>query len=256
MVKHEMTDWAAIRKEFEESNITLKDLAEKYGVKESTMRSRKNREGWQRNDETQRSNATHRKGGQRNNQNAKGNRGNPNAQPPPNNKNAVSHGLFANWLPDDTRAIIQELYTSEPVDILWNNIMIQYTAIIRSQKIMNVASQHDTTEWEKRRKGKWVPDENGNPIFVPDEIEKEIQFAWDKQANYLNAQSRAVSTLSNLIRQFVAIADESDERRLKLKLMGAQIENLNGGKDGAEVKDWKQAVIDAANKRVGDHDGK
>lgn len=231
----------------------LKDIARELGVSDSTIRKWKSEDKW--DGETNRSAPIEKEryDSMRGNQNAKGNSG---GKAPPNNKNAVSHGLFANWLPDDTRAIIQELYTSEPADILWNNIMIQYTAIIRSQKIMNVASQHDTTEWEKRRKGKWVPDEKGNPIFVPEEIEKEIQFAWDKQANYLNAQSRAVSTLSNLIRQFVAIADESDERRLKLKLMGAQIENLNGGKDGSEAKDWKQAVIDAANKRVGDHDGK
>lgn len=42
-------DWNKIQEEWETSNITFKALAEKYGVKDSTVRSRKNREKWQRN---------------------------------------------------------------------------------------------------------------------------------------------------------------------------------------------------------------
>lgn len=42
-------NWKIIREEYEQSNITLKELAAKYGVSEGTMRSRKNREKWQRN---------------------------------------------------------------------------------------------------------------------------------------------------------------------------------------------------------------
>jgi phage terminase small subunit len=43
-------DWEKIRREYETTIVALKTLAEKHGVKESTMRSRKNREKWQRND--------------------------------------------------------------------------------------------------------------------------------------------------------------------------------------------------------------
>lgn len=51
-------NWEAIRKEFEESDITMKDLAEKHGIKPGTLRSRKNREKWtQRN--TRKNVATH-----------------------------------------------------------------------------------------------------------------------------------------------------------------------------------------------------
>lgn len=46
-------DWQAIRIEYETSDITLKALADKYGVKDATIRSRKNREKWQRNDEAE-----------------------------------------------------------------------------------------------------------------------------------------------------------------------------------------------------------
>lgn len=54
-----MPEWDEIRKEYEAGGVTLKELAEKHGVKDTTLRSRKNREKW---DETQRNgNATQRK---------------------------------------------------------------------------------------------------------------------------------------------------------------------------------------------------
>ncbi|MDV7737386.1 phage terminase small subunit [Enterococcus casseliflavus] len=199
----------------------LKDIADELGLSASTVRKWKSEDKW--DGETKRSapNEKERYDSMRGNQNAKGN---PGGKPPPDNKNAVSHGLFANWLPDDTRQIIQELYTSEPSDILWNNIMIQYTAIIRSQKIMNVQSEFDHTED--------VVSAEVNPMFVDQEtgksvqtkVTRQFQYAWDKQASFLNAQSRAMGTLSNLIKQFVLIADEKDERRQRLELITNQIE--------------------------------
>lgn len=45
-------NWDAIKKEFEESDITMKDLAEKYGVPPATLRSRKSREKWEKRNAT------------------------------------------------------------------------------------------------------------------------------------------------------------------------------------------------------------
>lgn len=214
----------------------LKDIADELGVSASTVRKWKSEDKW--DGETKRSapNEKERYDSLRGNNNAKDNRGGA----PPDNKNAVSHGLFANWLPDDTRQIIQELYTSEPSDILWNNIMIQYIAIIRSQKILNVQSEFDHTED--------VVSAEVNPMFVDKEtgklvqtkVTRQFQYAWEKQASFLNAQSRAMGTLSNLIKQFIAVSDERDERRLKLQLMSAQIDNLCAkNKDGSEEFDME-----------------
>lgn len=44
-----MPDWDLIKKEYEETELTMKELAEKHDVKPATLRSRKNREKWQRN---------------------------------------------------------------------------------------------------------------------------------------------------------------------------------------------------------------
>ncbi|MFD1203576.1 terminase small subunit [Sporosarcina contaminans] len=46
-----MANWEKIREEWESSEITFKDLAEKHGLKDSTIRSRKNREKWSRGEE-------------------------------------------------------------------------------------------------------------------------------------------------------------------------------------------------------------
>ena len=43
-----MMDWESIRAEFELSDISLKDLAEKHGISPGTLRSRKNREKWKK----------------------------------------------------------------------------------------------------------------------------------------------------------------------------------------------------------------
>lgn len=43
-----MTNWEAIKEEYENTEITMKDLAVKHGVKPGTLRSRKNRENWDR----------------------------------------------------------------------------------------------------------------------------------------------------------------------------------------------------------------
>lgn len=150
------------------------------------------------------------------NSNAGGNKGNSRASPPKGNQNAVTHGLFSKHLPEETQEIMNELSLSEPADIIWNNIMIQYTAIIRSQKIMFVNDQHDLS---KETSG-YSSGEGYSENYV-------VQYAWDKQANFLAAQSRAMTTLSKLIKQFVSIADEADERRKRLELIDAQINKLN-----------------------------
>ena len=49
---NELINWEEIRKEFEETEITMKLLAEKHDIKATTLRSRKNREKWKKQNET------------------------------------------------------------------------------------------------------------------------------------------------------------------------------------------------------------
>ncbi|MDN6008707.1 MAG: TerS, partial [Lactobacillus sp.] len=136
----------------------------------------------------------------------------------------------------------------EPSDILWNNIMIQYTAIIRSQKIMNVRSEFDHTEdiTSAEVSPMFIDRDTGKPIQT--KVTRQFQYAWDKQANFMNAQSRAMATLANLIKQFVLIADEQDERRKKLELMSAQVDlakaQLKQLDDGYDPTEEQTVIID------------
>lgn len=197
----------------------MKSLAEKYDISPSTLRSRKNRESWQRNatENVATQNeivATNKKGGQLNNKNAKNNSG---GAAPKKNKNAVTHGLFAKWLPEETAEIMETIQNRSEVDMLWDSIMFQYTAIIRAQKIMFVDDQWDLSNEVS----------GSSESFEGSSTSYAVQYAWDKHASFMNAQSRAMSTLANLIKQFISIADEQDERRLKLELMQGQIKTIN-----------------------------
>lgn len=190
--------------------------------------------------------ATDKKGAQINNKNSVGNKGNKNASAPKGNKNAVTHGLHAKWLPSETNDIFNELINIDPADILWNNILIQYTAIIRAQKIMFVTDKEEMIKEIKKEK------EASGEKSWSEEKEWEFQFSWDRHASFLNAQTRAMGTLGNLIKQFISIADEADERRLKLELMQGQIDKLKGPHKNISDTDWKEALKEAESGRFGE----
>ncbi|QBJ83529.1 phage terminase small subunit [Bacillus subtilis] len=195
-----------------------KDLAEKYGVSVNTIKSWKQRHGWERKKGAPIEKSVHtKKGGQPGNKNALGNNGGA----PQKNQNAVTHGFFSKFLPEETLEIMEEIQERSPADMIWDQIQIQYAAIIRAQRIMHVQDQDDMTKVLKKEK----------PGMFGDEKEWEFQFAWDRHATFLNAQSRAMGELRSLIKQFDQLAHEADERRLKLEQM-----RLNIDKTKAEVE--------------------
>lgn len=243
-------DWKAVRSEWENSDITFKDLAAKHDVKDATIRSRKNREKWQRNDATQhtkqRGNVAtqkRRRGAPKGSSNAKGNRGNrePKNTFSERNLNALKHGLFSRYMPKETLEIMGMVAGSDPVDLLWMQIELQFAAIIRAQQIMFVDDKDDMT-----REIKKSAEADGL-----DSTEWDIQYAWDKHATFMNAQSKAMSELRGLIKQFDEMAHIDDERRLKLQSMQVgidkakaeigRIEGESGNEDDA-IDDWVEAV--------------
>lgn len=209
-----------------------KDLAEKYGVSVNTIKSWKQRHGWERKKGAPIEKSVHtKKGGQPGNKNALGNNGGA----PQRNQNAVTHGFFSKFLPEETLEIMEEIQERSPADMIWDQIQIQYAAILRAQRIMFVQDKDDLAKELKKAKYVYRPeeDEDGNEYFEKSiaEEELEIQFAWDRHATFLNAQSRAMGELRSLIKQFDQLAHEQDERRLKLEQM-----RLNIDKTKAEVE--------------------
>lgn len=71
--------------------------------------------------------------------------GNHNATGPPGNQHAVKHGFFCKVLPVETLELVKDLQVLDSLDVLWQNIQIQYVAILRAQKLMYVKDQDDKT---------------------------------------------------------------------------------------------------------------
>ncbi|MFJ7405765.1 MULTISPECIES: hypothetical protein [unclassified Lysinibacillus] len=84
------------------------------------------------------------------NNNAKGNKGNANASPPKRNTNALKHGFFQKFLPEETFEIMEAMNERSPADLNWDQIQIQYAAIIRAQRIMHVESKNEIIKEPKR----------------------------------------------------------------------------------------------------------
>lgn len=160
---------------------------------------------------------TKKPGAPKGNINALGNNGGA----PKGNQNAKIHGFYSKFLPEETLEIMEEIQERSPADMIWDQIQIQYAAIIRAQRIMFVQDKDDMAKELKKTK----------ESDLSSEEEFEIQFAWDRHATFLNAQSRAMGELRSLIKQFDALAHEEDERRLKLDQM-----RLNIDKTKAEIE--------------------
>lgn len=220
----------------------LKDIADALGLSDTQIRKWKNQDKW--NDRLKgnvtipKSNVTKRRpGAPKGNKNAVGNAG---GAAPKGNSNAVTHGFFRRIFPDDeeTHAIIGEIGVKSPLDILWENIVIQYTAIARAQKIMFVRDQQDETRVLKKQKRQLDSEKVGKgenqrvetfETYV--EEEWEIQHAWDKHATFLQAQSRAMATLQGLIKRYeemLVTALATEEQRLRIEKLKLEIGNLRG----------------------------
>lgn len=128
-------------------------------------------------------------------------------------------------------SIIQEMPRS-PLDILWDNIQISYAAIVRSQQIMYVKDKEDMTTTK-------IEEKTGNVIGE----RWEVQQAWDKQANFLQAQARAMKTLEGLIKQYDELLHKnwdlaSEEQKARIAQIRAQTDKLTG--NNQEIEDLEE----------------
>ncbi len=157
-------------------------------------------------------------GGQPGNKNAVGHGA------PYRNKNAEKHGFFTKWLPAETLEIMQAIESKSPLDMLWDQIMIQYTAIIRAQQIMYVRDQDDLTKEMSM---------TGDSVTAWD-----VQQAWDKQAKFLQAQSTAMKTLNGMIKQYEDMLRSdlaTEEQRMRIAKLKAETGRLTG--EGLDTED-------------------
>lgn len=244
-------EWAEIRREFETTDISLTNLAAKHDIKYPTMKSRKQREGWTKDasnsskDASSDSDASKRRrggppkgsrnaaghGAPKGNKNAKGNRGGHGG--PYGNDKAVTHGFFRKFFPEGTLEIMEQIETRSPLDMLWDQITIQYAAILQAQQIMHVTGKSEIIKEIKKQKFEvhnTGTKEEPNLEQMVTEQEYEFQFAWDRQATFLNAQSRAMSTFQSLIKQYEDMLPNSnatEEQRARIAVLRTKVPENN-----------------------------
>ncbi|MGO0998160.1 phage terminase small subunit [Clostridioides difficile] len=188
-----------------------KEISAKYDISLNTLKSWIKRYNWA---------SEKKKGAPKNKKGAPF--GNKNATGPPGNKNAEKFGFFSKYLPEETQDLINEIKNKDKFDILWEQITIQYAAIIRAQKIMYVKDKEEMIKELKKHEST----ENG------EKIEYEFQFAWDRQASFLNAQSRAMSELRSLIKQYDEMIHKdwnlaTEEQKTRVEKLKCEVDNLS-----------------------------
>ncbi|HDF4104536.1 TPA: helix-turn-helix domain-containing protein [Clostridioides difficile] len=215
--------------------LKYKEIAEKYNVSLSTVKSWATRYWKQKGCNQPKKVATKKRGAPIGNKNATG---------PPGNKNAEKFGFFSKYLPEETQDLINEIKNKDKFDILWEQITIQYAAIIRAQKIMYVKDKEEMIKELKKHEST----ENG------EKIEYEFQFAWDRQASFLNAQSRAMSELRSLIKQYDEMIHKdwnlaTEEQKNRVEKLKCEVDNLKKSDTGDDSKIWVEAIQNIAMKR-------
>lgn len=208
------------------------EIAEKIGVSPEMIRKWKSIDKWDDKPDPTR-------GAPRGNKNAKGNKG---GSAPIGNTNALKHGLFRKFLPDDpeTLEIFDAAAEISPLDLLWTQIRIAFTNIIRAQKIQFVSEKNEIVKELKKQKFEVHSRGRGKDkelIPVPVETEYEFQFAWDVQATNLKSQAAAMANVTRMIKQYDELLrslppDEvQEEQRLRIQSMKLEVEKLGGGKN-------------------------
>lgn len=191
----------------------LVEIANQLNLPEGTVRRWKSTHRWDSERSDKKSERSHRKrGAPRGNNNAVGHGA------PEQNKNAEKYGFFSKYLPEETVSIIQEM-PKDPLDVLWDQIQIAYAAIIRAQKIMYVRDREDSTKTE-------IGHKDGDTVT---EERWEVQQAWDKQGNFLQAQARAQAELRSMIKQYDELLHKrwdlaTEEQRARIAVLKLQVE--------------------------------
>ena len=212
----------------------LVEIASQLNLPEGTVRRWKCTHKWDSERSERKSERSERKRGAQ--------PGNKNATGPPGNKNAEKYGFFSKYLPEETREIFSAIEQADPLDLLWHQIQLAYAAIIRAQRIAYVRDQQDKTIER-------IEEKSGNVIG-----EKwEVQQAWDKQNDFLKAQSRAQGELRSMIKQYDEMLHRNwematEEQRVRIEAMKtkAQLNEETEAADdgflealsGSAAEDW------------------
>ena len=252
-------------KKYYEKGWKYKDISEKLSVPLNTLKSWRKRDKWERGGATKEVQPTNR-GAPKGNQNAIGNKGNSRASPPKRNKNAVKTGeyetIFADMLSDEEKDIYSTM-NDDPFFILDEEIRIlkirQYRMLKRIKDAEAGLNDEEVERLQQLRKVKEPSVIDGKMVTVKREVLKDVQVTRKtfRKLDDILAIEDALTLVSNQLIKAIKQQKELLSTDKKSLLMEAQIEKikletdkLSGGSSNDEADSWKQAVINAANKRA------
>lgn len=248
----------------------LKEIASELNISDSQVRKWKSLDKWNAelkgNVTIGKSNVTFQGGAPFGNQNAKGNKGNSRASPPVGNKNALKTGeyetIFYETLSDEEKDIYSNL-NNDPSFVLSEEIRLlkirQFRMMKRIQQAEAGLNDEEIDRLQQLRKFKTPIEKDGKKLEIKREVMQDVQISrktYRKIDDILSIEdslTRISNQLSKAIKQMneLYITDyKTDLMKAQTEKIQAETADISGNNSGEEVEEWKQAVLNAANKRA------
>lgn len=248
----------------------LKEIASELNVSDSQIRKWKSIDKWSAelkgNVTNAKGNVTNQGGAPFGNQNAKGNKGNSRASPPVGNKNALKTGeyeiIFFDTLSDEEKDIYSNL-NNDPSFVLSEEIRLLKIRQLRMMKRIQQAeaglNEEEIERLQQLRKIKTPIEKDGRKLEIKREVMQDVQVSrkTHRKIDDILSIEDSLTRISNQLAKAIKQMNELYITDYKTDLMKAQTEkiqaetaDISGNNSGEEVEEWKQAVLNAANKRA------
>ena len=248
----------------------LKEIASELNVSDSQVRKWKSQDKWSAelisNVTNGKSNVTNQGGAPIGNQNAKGNKGNSRASPPVGNKNALKTGeyetIFFDTLTDNEKDIYSSL-NDDPSFALSEEIRLLKIRQLRMMKRIQQAeaglNDEEVERLQQLRKIKNPIEKNGKKLEIKREVMQDVQISRKKHRKIDDILSieDSLTRISNQLAKAIKQMNELYMNEYRTDLIKAQTDKIQaetneigGNNSGEEIEEWKQAVLNAANKRA------
>ncbi|HBD1284935.1 TPA: small subunit of terminase [Enterococcus faecium] len=248
----------------------LKEIASELNVSDSQVRKWKSQDKWSAelisNVTNGKSNVTNQGGAPIGNQNAKGNKGNSRASPPVGNKNALKTGeyetIFFDTLTDNEKDIYSSL-NDDPSFALSEEIRLLKIRQLRMMKRIQQAeaglNDEEVERLQQLRKIKIPIEKNGKKLEIKREVMQDVQISRKKHRKIDDILSieDSLTRISNQLAKAIKQMNELYMNEYRTDLIKAQTDKIQaetneigGNNSGEEIEEWKQAVLNAANKRA------
>lgn len=248
----------------------LKEIASELNVSDSQIRKWKSQDKWsaelKSNVTNGKSNVTNQGGAPIGNQNAKGNKGNSRASPPMGNKNALKTGeyetIFFETLSDEEKDIYSSL-NDDPSFVLSEEIRLlkirQFRMMKRIQQAEAGLNDEEVERLQQLRKIKTPIEKDGKKLEIKREVMQDVQISrktYRKIDDILSIED-SLTRISNQLAKAIKQMNELYMNEYRTDLIKAQTDKIQaetneigGNNSGEEIEEWKQAVLNAANKRA------